>query len=117
MGRADRAPGAHGRFKPKEPSQSINDPDRPVYITLHKNFRAPQKLFKTSKYYIKTKKDLVEMKKNSGEIFESVQVDPINGDYYLVIPESIANELSWYEDTEISFKIEGDEVILSERAN
>jgi hypothetical protein len=57
------------------------------------------------------------MKKNSGEIFESVQVDPISGDYYLIIPESIANELSWYEDTEISFKIEGNDVILTERTD
>jgi len=55
------------------------------------------------------------MKKNSGEIFESVQVDPITGDYYVIIPESIANELSWYEDTEISFKVEGNDVILTER--
>jgi hypothetical protein len=57
------------------------------------------------------------MKKNSGKIFETVQVDPITGDYYVIIPESIANELSWYEDTEISFKIEGDEVILTERTD
>jgi hypothetical protein len=57
------------------------------------------------------------MKKNSGEIFESVQVDPISGDYYLIIPESIANELSWYEDTEISFKVEGNDVILTERVD
>jgi hypothetical protein len=57
------------------------------------------------------------MKKNPGEIFESVQVDPISGDYYVVIPESVANELSWYEDTEVSFKIEGDEVILTERTD
>jgi hypothetical protein len=55
------------------------------------------------------------MKKNSGEIFESVQVDPITGDYYVIIPEIVANELSWYEDTEIAFKIEGNEVILTER--
>ena len=55
------------------------------------------------------------MKKNPGEIFESVQVDPISGDYYVIIPESIANELSWYEDTQISFKIEGNDVILTER--
>jgi hypothetical protein len=54
------------------------------------------------------------MKKNPGEIFESVQVDPISGDYYVVIPESIANELSWYEDTQISFKVEGNDVILTE---
>ncbi len=57
------------------------------------------------------------MKKNSGEIFESVQVDPITGDYYVIIPEIIVNELSWYEDTEIQFKIEGDEVILTERTD
>lgn len=55
------------------------------------------------------------MKKNSGNIFESLQVDPISGEYYLVVPEEIVNELSWYEDTEIRFSIEGDEVILSER--
>lgn len=55
------------------------------------------------------------MKKKFGEIFESLQVDPINGDYYLIIPEAIANELSWYEDTEITFKVEGDEVIIKER--
>ena len=35
--------GAHGRINPKEPSQSINDPDRPLYITLYKNFAPPQK--------------------------------------------------------------------------
>ena len=55
------------------------------------------------------------MKKNPGEIFESVQVDPITGDYYVIIPESIANELSWYEDTQISFKVEGNDVILTEQ--
>ncbi len=55
------------------------------------------------------------MKKNSGDIFESLQVDPISGEYYLVIPEEIVNELSWYEDTEIKLSLEGDEIILSER--
>ena len=55
------------------------------------------------------------MKKNSGDIFESLQVDPISGDYYLIIPEQIVNDLSWYEDTEIQFHVEGNEVILSER--
>ena len=55
------------------------------------------------------------MKKNSGEIFAFVQVDPITGEYYVPLPENIINELSWYEDTEICIKMEGDEVILSER--
>ncbi len=57
------------------------------------------------------------MKKNSGDIFESLQVDPISGEYYLVIPEQLINELSWYEDTEIQISLDGNEIILSERSN
>ncbi len=57
------------------------------------------------------------MKKNSGDIFESLQVDPISGDYYLIIPEQVINDLSWYEDTEIQIHVEGNEVILSERVD
>ena len=55
------------------------------------------------------------MEKNSGDIFKSIEVDSISGDYYIKIPEQIMNELSWYEDTEIFFKMEGDEIVLSER--
>jgi hypothetical protein len=57
------------------------------------------------------------MKKNSGENFELIQVDPITGDYCVIIPQWIANELSWYEDTELQFSLEGDEVILREKIN
>ena len=53
------------------------------------------------------------MKKNSDNI-RAISVDPITGEYYGIIPEWIANELSWYEDTEIKFDLEGDEVVLSE---
>jgi hypothetical protein len=55
------------------------------------------------------------MKKNSGKNFETIQVDPITGDYYLVIPEWIINELSWYEDTVINISLEGTDIILSEK--
>lgn len=55
------------------------------------------------------------MKKNSGDIFEPIEVDPISGDYFIKIPEQIINELSWYEDTEICFTLDGNEVILSEK--
>ena len=57
------------------------------------------------------------MKKNSGEEIQAIQVDPISGEYYIVIPEWIANELSWYEDTEIQLNVEGDEVVLSEHSS
>jgi hypothetical protein len=53
------------------------------------------------------------MKKNSDNI-RAISVDPITGEYYVIIPEWIANELSWYEDTEIKFDLEGNEVLLSE---
>ena len=55
------------------------------------------------------------MKKNSGEIFESVQVDPITGEYYVRLPEQIINELSWYEDTEVSLCVEGTELVITEK--
>lgn len=55
------------------------------------------------------------MKKNSEEIFDSIQVDPITGKYFITVPEQIMNELSWYEDTEIKIRLEGDEIVISER--
>jgi len=55
------------------------------------------------------------MKKNSGKNFESLQVDPITGEYYVVIPEWIVNELSWYEDSEINFSLEGTDLVLTEK--
>lgn len=57
------------------------------------------------------------MQKNSGNIFESLQVDPITGKYFLVIPEQLINELSWYEDTRIKLSIDGDELILAEQVD
>lgn len=55
------------------------------------------------------------MKKNSEKNFETLQVDPLTGDYFLVIPEWIVNELSWYEDTEIQLNLDGSELILTEK--
>ena len=55
------------------------------------------------------------MKKNSGKNFEVLQVDPITGEYYIVVPEWIVNELSWYEDSEISFSLEGTDLVLTEK--
>jgi len=66
---------------------------------------------------MKRKKTIQRMKKNSENNIQPIQVDPINGEYYLVIPEWIANELSWYEDTGIKFSVECGEVILSENEN
>jgi len=55
------------------------------------------------------------MKKNSGEIFDLIQVDPITGKYFVILPEQMINDLSWYEDTEIRIRLEGDEIVISEK--
>lgn len=57
------------------------------------------------------------MKKNSGENIQFIQVDPINGEYYIVVPEWIMNELSWYEDTQVKFSLEGNDLIITEKAD
>jgi len=54
------------------------------------------------------------MKKNFGENIQSVQVDPISGEYYVIIPEWMINELSWYEDTEVEFNLDGNEIVIAE---
>ena len=56
------------------------------------------------------------MKKNFAENFQSVQVDPITGEYYITLPESVVNELEWYEDTSVRLTIEGNELIITEDA-
>jgi len=55
------------------------------------------------------------MRKKSGEEKRPVEVDPITGEYSIKIPEWMINELAWYEDTDITFTLEGSELILSEK--
>jgi bifunctional DNA-binding transcriptional regulator/antitoxin component of YhaV-PrlF toxin-antitoxin module len=57
------------------------------------------------------------MKKNSGKNIEKIQVNPIDGNYYITIPEWIINEFSWYEDTDIEFDVESNEIVLREYKN
>lgn len=54
------------------------------------------------------------MKKKSEEIFESLQIDTITGQYFITIPEQIINELSWYEDSIIKISLEGSDLVLTE---
>jgi hypothetical protein len=54
------------------------------------------------------------MRKKSDDNKAFLQVDPINGDYYISIPEWMINELSWYEDTEIKISLDGGEIIIAE---
>jgi hypothetical protein len=55
------------------------------------------------------------MKKYSGKIFESIQVDSVTNHYYVEIPEWVVNDFGWYEDTEIELNLEGKEILIKER--
>ena len=64
--------------------------------------------------YIKTTIGLHRMLKNSGGYFSSIEVDMVTGEYHVIIPEWVINEMNWYEDTKLSFKTDGGEVIITE---
>ena len=55
------------------------------------------------------------MKKNPAENFTSIEVDPVSGEYYTVIPEWMVNEQNWYEGTELNFALEDDIILLTEK--
>ena len=54
------------------------------------------------------------MQKNSGGYFTSIDVATVTGEYRAIIPEWIINEMDWYEDTSLSWKIDDSEVIITE---
>ena len=64
--------------------------------------------------YIKTTTGLHRMQKNSGGYFSSIEVDTVTGEYRAIIPEWIINEMDWYEDTNLNWKIDDGEVIITE---
>ena len=55
------------------------------------------------------------MKKNPAENFTTIEIDPVTGNYFTIIPEWMVNENGWYEGTEINLKMEDDEIFITER--
>lgn len=54
------------------------------------------------------------MQKNSGPIISVVEVDPIDGSYVIKLPESVVNDLGWYDGTEVVISIDGNEIIVTD---
>jgi len=52
----------------------------------------------------------IRMRKKSGEEKRPIEVDTITGEYSIKLPEWMVNELSWYEDTEIVFNLDGKDI-------
>ena len=55
------------------------------------------------------------MLKNFSEIFSTIEVDTVTGEYYTVIPEQVINEMNLYEDTQLQWRVESDEIIIKEK--
>ena len=57
------------------------------------------------------------MKKNFGQIFSTIEIDPVTDKYHITIPEEIINEFDWYEDTVLKWNIDGDYICLTVEDN
>ena len=54
------------------------------------------------------------MQKNSGKFLTTIEVDTVTGEYYTVIPEQLMNEFGWYEETNLQWFVDADEIIITE---
>ncbi len=54
------------------------------------------------------------MRKNPDELKTTIEIDPVTGEYYTIIPEWIINDQGWYEGTNLQFNYDADDIILSE---
>jgi hypothetical protein len=54
------------------------------------------------------------MRKNSDELKTTIEIDPVTGEYYTIIPEWIVNDQGWYEGTDLQFKLDGDDIFINE---
>ena len=54
------------------------------------------------------------MQKNNPDEKRPIEIDTVSGEYFVRIPEWIINDQGWYEDTELGFRTDGDELIIEE---
>ncbi len=54
------------------------------------------------------------MQKNIPSEKRPIEVDTVTGEYLIRLPEWVVNDQNWYEDTELTFKTDGDELIITE---
>ena len=59
-------------------------------------------------------KEILNMKKNPAENFTTIEIDPISGEYYTILPEWIVNEQGWYEGTKLNIHEDSGDIIISE---
>jgi len=55
------------------------------------------------------------VKKNTHNIKVAIRFDPVEDKLVLDLPESICNDLDWYEGSTITMSVESDGVFLEEK--
>ena len=55
-----------------------------------------------------------EMQKNPTENFSTIEIDPVSGEHYVIVPEWILDEKGWYEGTEVNIEVENDCLIIKD---
>ena len=55
---------------------------------------------------------IISMKKISDNIFGTIEIDPVTDEYKITVPESIINEMGWYEETVVQWSIDDKDVII-----
>jgi len=53
-----------------------------------------------------------DMQKNPQENLTVVEIDPVSGEHYIIIPEWICDEKGWYEGVEVNIEDENDCIII-----
>ena len=59
-------------------------------------------------------KEILNMKKNPAENFTTIEIDPVSGEYYTLLPEWIVNEQGWDEGTKLNIHEDSGDIIISE---
>jgi len=54
------------------------------------------------------------MQKNRAENFTTVEVDPVTGEHYVIIPEWICDEKGWFEGTEVNIEVDALGIIVTD---
>jgi len=57
---------------------------------------------------------IISMKKISDNIFGTIEIDPVTDEYKITVPESIINEMGWYEETVVQWSIDDKDVIIND---
>ena len=52
------------------------------------------------------------MQKNPQENLTVIEIDPVSGEHYIIIPEWICDEKGWYEGVEVNIEDENDCIII-----